>query len=142
MGMGIFEQPNYSIHTSYGLTWQWTLAPGGAPSPTPTPTSSANPSPTPPATATRTPYGRGNSDPHADPVTFSNQNTDLHADPDINADGHAHFDNPVLHGDPGFLRPHARTPFSGLVAWAGAPSNNQRVVFSYVRDGRGPPSPP
>ncbi|MBP9074744.1 MAG: PQQ-dependent sugar dehydrogenase, partial [Caldilineaceae bacterium] len=36
MGYGSIEQPNYSIHTSYGLTWQWTLAPGGAPSPTPT----------------------------------------------------------------------------------------------------------
>lgn len=26
MGLGSIEQPRYNIHTSYGLTWQWTEA--------------------------------------------------------------------------------------------------------------------
>jgi len=33
MGMGSIEQPDYNIHTSYGLVWQWTIAAG--PSATP-----------------------------------------------------------------------------------------------------------
>ncbi len=63
MGLGSIEQPNYSIHTSYGLTWQWVVAGAPTPTATPTPTASqtdsATPSPTatgmPSATATATP---------------------------------------------------------------------------------------
>jgi glucose/arabinose dehydrogenase len=63
MGLGSIEQPDYSIHTSYGLTWQWVVAGAPTPTATPTPTASqtdsATPSPTttgmPSATATVTP---------------------------------------------------------------------------------------
>ena len=27
MGLGDLERPDWNIHTSYGLTWQWTIAP-------------------------------------------------------------------------------------------------------------------
>jgi hypothetical protein len=51
MGMGSIEQPRYAIHTSYGLLWQWTIAPGATPTPSPTPTQEGTP------TATPTPGG-------------------------------------------------------------------------------------
>lgn len=61
MGLGSIEQPFHSIHTSYGLTWQWTVAGGGTETPTPTvtpsmtATSTATPTTTPTATVTPTP---------------------------------------------------------------------------------------
>ena len=59
MGLGSIEQPFHSIHTSYGLTWQWTIAGGATDTPTATPsaTPTATTTPTPPdgATATATP---------------------------------------------------------------------------------------
>lgn len=50
MGLGSIDQPFHTIHSSYGLTWQWTIA--GGPEQTATPT--ATPSPTPTATTTPT----------------------------------------------------------------------------------------
>jgi hypothetical protein len=32
LGLGSIEQPLYTIHTSYGFVWQWTVAPGAGPS--------------------------------------------------------------------------------------------------------------
>ncbi len=46
MGLGSVEQPFHTIHTSYGLTWRWTIAGG--------PTATATPTATPTATATFT----------------------------------------------------------------------------------------
>jgi len=47
MGMGSIEQPRYAIHTSYGLLWQWTIAPGATPTPSPTATKESTPTATP-----------------------------------------------------------------------------------------------
>jgi hypothetical protein len=41
MGLGSIEQPDFNIHTSYGLVWQWTIVPDP-----PTPTATPTPSPT------------------------------------------------------------------------------------------------
>lgn len=60
MGLGNVQHPDWKIHTSYLLVWQWTQATGDAPpavcgpgasTPTPSPT----PSPSPTSTPTRTP---------------------------------------------------------------------------------------
>ena len=53
MGLGSIEQPFHSIHTSYGLTWQWTIA--GGPVETATPTGTPTGTPTETATPTVTP---------------------------------------------------------------------------------------
>ena len=45
MGLGSIEAPLYTIHTSYGLVWQWSVA-GSLPSPTPTLTSTVTVAPT------------------------------------------------------------------------------------------------
>ncbi|MBI1298785.1 hypothetical protein GC175_27940 [bacterium] len=56
MGLGSIDLPFHTVHTSYGVVWQWTQA-GGEPSPTstPTPTSTATSTSTPTSTATLTP---------------------------------------------------------------------------------------
>lgn len=66
MGMGNIDEPFLAHHTSYGLTWQWTVA-GSAATPTPsvtptatitptsTPTVTITPTVTPPITITQTP---------------------------------------------------------------------------------------
>ncbi|MBX3054478.1 MAG: hypothetical protein KF753_23600 [Caldilineaceae bacterium] len=51
MGLGSIEQPKFTIHSSYGLTWQWTIAGGATPTPSPSATATA----TPPDGATATP---------------------------------------------------------------------------------------
>jgi hypothetical protein len=53
MGLGSIDQPKFTIHTSYGLVWQWTIY-GGATTATPTPTAT-QPSPVETPTATATP---------------------------------------------------------------------------------------
>lgn len=65
MGLGSIEQPKHTIHSSYGLVWQWTLHTDAAtitPSPTATPTptetsipSEETPTLTPTPTSTPTP---------------------------------------------------------------------------------------
>jgi len=55
MGLGSIELPFHSIHTSYGLTWRWTVASGPANTPTPTATPTPTPTFTPMATPTSTP---------------------------------------------------------------------------------------
>ncbi|MEZ4832018.1 MAG: hypothetical protein R2873_08460 [Caldilineaceae bacterium] len=50
MGLGSIELPFHTIHTSYGLVWQWTGDGGGA-----TPTATSTPTPTPTSTPTNTP---------------------------------------------------------------------------------------
>jgi hypothetical protein len=54
MGLGSIEQPNYSIHTSYGFVWQWIIA-GATPTATPSPTATETPTHTPTMTVTLTP---------------------------------------------------------------------------------------
>ena len=46
MGLGSIEQPYFTIHTSYRLVWQWTVASAGSP-PTPTPPPGSTPTSTP-----------------------------------------------------------------------------------------------
>ncbi len=60
MGLGNIQHPTWTIHTSYLLVWQWTMATGDGPpavcgpsAPTPTPTRTPTPAPT--ATPTHTP---------------------------------------------------------------------------------------
>jgi len=55
MGLGSIELPDWKVHTSYGLTWQWVVAPVTDPTPTPTLTSTPTPTPTPTPTMTSTP---------------------------------------------------------------------------------------
>jgi hypothetical protein len=55
MGIGSIELPFHTIHSSYGLTWQWVIQPSGTPSATATP---VPPTATPvPPTPTPTPSG-------------------------------------------------------------------------------------
>jgi hypothetical protein len=43
LGMGSIELPDWTIHTSYGFVWQWTVAPAATATPTSTPTSTETP---------------------------------------------------------------------------------------------------
>jgi hypothetical protein len=57
MGLGSIEQPNFKIHSSYGLVWQWTIH-AEAIAPTSTPTAmppSPDETPTPTSTPTASP---------------------------------------------------------------------------------------
>jgi hypothetical protein len=51
MGLGNLTEPHLAHHTSYGLTWQWTIA-GATPEPTPTATATPTLIPTAPVTVT------------------------------------------------------------------------------------------
>jgi len=55
MGLGSIEQPNYSIHTSYGFVWQRAIAGDALATATPSPTATASPTLSPTATVTLTP---------------------------------------------------------------------------------------
>jgi hypothetical protein len=55
MGMGEIEDPLHAVHTSYGLTWQWVLAPTATPTATVTLTPTATLTTTPALTSTLTP---------------------------------------------------------------------------------------
>jgi hypothetical protein len=54
MGMGSIDEPFLAHHTSYGLTWRWTIAPSAA-TPTPSATATATTTPTLTAVVTGTP---------------------------------------------------------------------------------------
>jgi hypothetical protein len=57
MGLGSIEQPFHTIHTSYGLVWQWTIAPDpptATATPTPEETTPTPTTPTPSPTAETT----------------------------------------------------------------------------------------
>ncbi|MBI3958986.1 MAG: hypothetical protein HY328_09260 [Chloroflexi bacterium] len=92
MGLGSIEQPKFSIHTSYGLTWQWTIAGGAADTPTPTATPSATVTPTetvtPTATATATPPdgATATATPTASPTNTSTATPTATVEPDVEWD--------------------------------------------------------
>lgn len=164
MGMGSIEAPDFSIHTSYGLIWQWTVAHGVVPSPSPSPTVSptatspisATTSPTPTATPTLTPTATAT--PTKTPtLTPSPTNTATAtqtptatptktptATPTQTATA-TPTPTPTMTPTVAILFPVATlvscgpqesgTSFGGLVTWNGAPSNNQRVVFSDAPNG-------
>jgi hypothetical protein len=116
MGLGEIDDPGRGHHTSYGLTWQWTIADAATPTliptgfPTPTPTTTPTPVT---ATPTLTP-----TTPTATPAPAET---------------------------PGYTYPIAEvvscapdnrgSRFSGIVTRAGQPENGVRVVFSYAADG-------
>ncbi len=118
MGMGEIDDPYHAHHTSYGLTWRWTVAatatPIAAPSPVAsptansTPTQSAEPSPTPAATPTVTPAAGL----VFDRAEYAGCGADTNA-----------------------------TRIVGVVYRSGQPADGYRVVFSWHADGA-PVTPP
>ncbi len=108
MGLGSIEQPYFTIHTSYRLVWQWTVASGGSP-PTPTPPPGATPTPTPtPAITTPTPTA---TPPPTSTYLFSRAR--------------------LVRCDPN----GGTTYVHGTLRLNGQPVNGYRVVFSYQPDG-------
>ena len=85
MGMGEIDDPLRAHHTSYGLTWQWTIA-GATITPTLTPTATATPT----VTATSTPTGTvtpptGTLTPTTTPTATSTSTTTPTATPTVTA---------------------------------------------------------
>jgi glucose/arabinose dehydrogenase len=121
MGLGSIEQPYYTIHTSYGFVWQWTIMGSGDPSPTATATPvTATPTPAATASPTVTPS------PMATPsVTPSPTAT---ATP---ASGYVFNRAELVRCDPNA----GVTYINGTVRYDGVPANGYGVVFSYQPDG-------
>ncbi len=108
MGLGSIEQPYFTIHTSYRLVWQWTVAPSGS-EPTPTPPPGATPTPTPtPAITMPTPTA---TPPSTTSYLFSQAR--------------------LVRCDPN----GGTTYVHGTLRLKGQPVNGYRVVFSYQPDG-------
>jgi len=133
MGMGSIEDPTHGIHTSYGLTWRWTIA-GAIPTPSPTITTTPTITSTPTLTttptltvtttptATATPTVTATSTPTA---TVTPTATPTPASPYL-------FDTAEIAD----CQPNDQSSrFAGYVKRAGQPVAGYRVVFSYEPDG-------
>lgn len=120
LGLGEISEPYLAYHTSYGLTWRWTIAAADAtavpiatttptaiatPTPTPTPSVNGTATPTTTATATATTTATATAQPYTAAVT-------------------------------GCTADERGSRFEGYVYQHGQPTNGQRIVFSYEADGR------
>lgn len=134
MGMGSLEAPKKGIHTSYGLTWQWTIDPTFTPTPSPTltptltitPTSTLTATLTPTATSSLTATMTATPTPAATPTPTST--------PTPTATQTEQYLFPIA-TVAGCAPNNAQSAFSGTVTLNGQPSDGQRVVFSYEADG-------
>lgn len=154
MGMGSIEAPFHTIHTSYGLVWQWTVA-GAVPSPTPTSTVTVSvrpmvptaediapvPSATPTLMATApitttpiptaTPSPTVSATPTPSPTVTATFTPSPTATPGPTATG-----SPLAQAVVVGCQPNDRgSRFEGYVYVNGQPTDGYRIVFSYEADG-------
>jgi hypothetical protein len=142
MGLGEIDDPTHGHHTSYGLTWRWTIADGTA---TPTPTFTLVP--TMPVTMTITPTATLTPTATFTPtatLTMTATST-ASATPTPSATPTATATATPTPTDPLYIFPIAEvtgcTPndhgsrFAGTVRLNGQPADGYRVVFSYEPDG-------
>ena len=126
MGMGEIDDPYRAHHTSYGLTWRWTVAatvtPAATPSPVASPTANSTPTPTPTSTPTQStePSPTPTATPTATPAVGLVFDRAEYAG--CSADTNA-------------------TRIMGTVYRSGQPADGYRVVFSWQADGA-PVTPP
>ncbi len=125
MGMGEIEDPLRAHHTSYGLTWQWTIAsapitPTLTPVVTTTPTVTATSTPT----ATPTPTSTLTATPTSTPTPTATPTATPQADLIFQ---HAEIAG-CLPNDQG-------SRFAGSLQLAGQLVDGYRIVFSYEADG-------
>jgi hypothetical protein len=143
MGLGEIDDPTHGHHTSYGLTWRWTIA-GGTATPTPTLTLV----PTTPVTATLTPGATVTSTATITPTatpTMTATPTPTATPTATPSPTPTRTDTPTPTPTPLYTFPITEvagcTPneqgsrFSGTVRLNGQPADGYRVVFSYEPDG-------
>ncbi|MCX6047391.1 MAG: hypothetical protein NT075_19975 [Chloroflexi bacterium] len=127
MGLGSIEDPTHGIHTSYGLTWQWTIA-SAPPEPTGTVTATPTITVTPTITMTATPTATARPTITITPLpTTPLTPTSTPTPTQTQAFTRAEIANcqPDNQG----------SRFEGTVQLAGQPVAGYRVVFSYEPDG-------
>lgn len=129
MGLGEIDAPNHAHHTSYGLVWQWTIAPV---EPTPTATVTATlpvtVSPTitstPVATVTPTATLTVTITPTASPTVTTTPVETVTPTPTVTL--------PFARAEvAGCVAGNGGTRFSGMVTVAGQPADGYRVVFRF-----------
>lgn len=121
LGLGEINEPYLAYHTSYGLTWRWTIAaadatlvPTTTPTPTVTPIPTASPTADGTATTTATPTATATATPTATATVTA---------------------QPYRAEVAGCTADERGSRFEGYVYQQGQPSNGQRLVFSYEADG-------
>lgn len=127
MGMGEIDDPLRAHHTSYGLTWQWTIA-GATITPTLTPTATATPT----VTATSTPTGTVTPTPTGTLTPTSTPTTTPTATPTATPQASLIFQNAEIAG---CLPDDQGSRFAGSLRLGGQLVDGYRVVFSYEADG-------
>jgi len=120
LGLGEINEPYLAYHTSYGLTWRWSIAPMPTATPTPTPVATLPPTGT--TTPTTTPSPTPTTTPLTTPLTTPSPTPTAATEP---------FASEIT----GCTPDDRGSRFEGHVYQQGQLVDGKQIVFSYEADG-------